>query len=77
MNKLIFKKILSDYLSFSIIAITIASLIVWVFQSVNFLDIIIEDGRSYLTYINYSLLNIPKIITKLMPFVLFFLFFIF
>ena len=75
MNKLIFKKILSDYLNFFIIAITIASLIVWVFQSVNFLDIIIEDGRSYLTYINYSLLNIPKIISKLMPFVLFFSFF--
>ena len=75
MNKLIFKKILSDYLNFSLIAIVSASLIVWVFQSVNFLDIIIEDGRSYLTYINYSLLNIPKIISKLMPFVLFFSFF--
>ena len=75
MNKLIFKKILSDYLNFFIIAIISSSLIVWVFQSVNFLDIIIEDGRGYLTYLNYSILNFPKIISKLLPFVLFFSFF--
>ena len=75
MNKLIFKKILSDYLNFFLIAIISTSLIVWVFQSVNFLDIIIEDGRGYLTYLNYSILNFPKIISKLLPFVLFFSFF--
>ena len=75
MNKLIFKKILFDYLNFLFIATLSTSLIIWVFQSVNFLDIIIEDGRSYLTYINYSLLNIPKIISKILPFVLFFSFF--
>jgi len=75
MNKLIFKKILSDYLNFFIIAIISTSLIVWVFQSVNFLDIIIEDSRGYLTYLNYSILNFPKIISKLLPFVLFFSFF--
>ena len=75
MNKLIFKKILSDYLNFFIIAIISASLIVWVFQSVNFLDIIIEDGLGYLTYLNYSILNFPKIISKLLPFILFFSFF--
>tara|TARA_Y100000816_G_scaffold152896_1_gene108920 strand:- start:1453 stop:2490 length:1038 start_codon:yes stop_codon:yes gene_type:complete len=32
----------------------------------------IEDGREYKVYINYSLLNFPKIISKLLPFVLFF-----
>ena len=35
---------------------------VWVFQAVNFLDIMIEDGRGYLVYLNYTLLNFPKII---------------
>ena len=35
----------------------------------------IEDGRDYLVYINYSLLNFPKIITKVLPFVFFFSFF--
>jgi lipopolysaccharide export system permease protein len=37
----------------------------------------IEDGRSYLVYANYSLLNLPKIISKILPFALFFgLFFV-
>ena len=35
----------------------------------------IEDGRDYLVYINYSLLNFPKIIAKVLPFVFFFSFF--
>ena len=59
-------------MSFFLIALLSASLIIWVFQAVNFLDIMIEDGRDYLVYINYSLLNFPKIFTKLFPFVLFF-----
>ena len=41
-------------------------------SSSKFSDIIIEDGRDYLTYIKFSLLNIPKILSKLLPFVLFF-----
>jgi lipopolysaccharide export system permease protein len=32
----------------------------------------IEDGRSYSVYISYSILNFPKILNKLFPFVLFF-----
>jgi len=38
------------------------------------LDIIVEDGRNYLVYLNFSLLNFPKVISKLVPFVLFFSF---
>ena len=75
MNKLVFKKILFDYLIFCAITITSASVIVWVFQAVNFLDLMIEDGKGYLTYLTYSLLNFPKIVSKLFPFVLFFSFF--
>ena len=75
MNKLVFKKILSDFLIFFIITIISASTIVWVFQAVNFLDIMVDDGKGYLTYLKYSLLNFPKIISKLYPFVLFFSFF--
>ena len=44
----------------------------WVFQAVNYLDIMIEDGRDYLIYIKYSLLNFPKTFSKLFPFILFF-----
>ncbi len=59
-------------MSFFLIALFSSALIIWVFQAVNFLDIMIEDGRDYLVYINYSLLNFPKIISRLFPFVLFF-----
>ena len=75
MNKLVFKKILYDYLIFFSITIVCSSIIVWVFQAVNYLDIMVDDGKGYLTYINYSLLNLPKIFSKLVPFVLFFSFF--
>ena len=32
----------------------------------------IEDGRDYLVYFSYSILNFPKIFSRLLPFVLFF-----
>ena len=67
-----FRKFLIDYLSFFIIALLSSSVIIWVFQAVNYLDIMIEDGRDYIVYIKFSLLNFPKILTRLMPFVLFF-----
>ncbi len=72
MKKLIYRKLLKDYMSFFFIALFSSGLIIWVFQAVNFLDIMIEDGREYSVYINYSLLNFPKIISRLFPFVLFF-----
>ncbi len=59
-------------MSFFIIALVSSSVVIWVFQAVNFLDIMIEDGRDFLVYIKYSLLTFPKIFTKLFPFVLFF-----
>ena len=75
MKKILFRKLLFDCLTFFFITLLSSSLIIWVFQAVNFLDIMIEDGRDYLVYINYSLLNFPKIITKVLPFVFFFSFF--
>ena len=77
MKKILFRKLLGDYLSFFLISLFCSSIIIWVFQAVNYLDIMIEDGRDYLVYINYSLLNFPKIVSRLFPFVLFFsLFFV-
>jgi len=75
MKKILFRKILTDCLIFFFITLFSSSIIIWVFQAVNFLDIMIEDGRDYLVYINYSLLNFPKIISKVLPFVFFFSFF--
>ncbi len=74
MKKIIFRKLLSDCLVFSLISLMGISSIIWVFQAVNFLDIIIEDGRNHKIYLIYTLLNFPKIISKVLPFCIFFSF---
>ena len=75
MKKILFRKLLIDCLTFFFVTLFSASVIIWVFQAVNFLDIMIEDGRDYIVYMNYSLLNFPKILSKVLPFVFFFSFF--
>ena len=74
MKKILFRKILLDSIVFFLIALVSASVIIWVFQAVNFLDIIVEDGRDFGVYLNYTLLNFPKIISKIVPFAAFFSF---
>ena len=75
MKNIIFKKLLTDCLIFFTIALFSSSLVIWILQAVNFLDIIIEDGRNYDVYLKFSLLNFPRIISKLIPFIFFFSFF--
>ena len=65
MKKILFRKLLKDYLVFIMLALISTGTVIWIFQAVNFLDIMIEDGRDYLIYIKYSLLNFPKIISKI------------
>ena len=74
MKKIIFRKLLSDCLLFSFVTLFGISSIIWVFQAVNFLDIMIEDGRNYNIYLLYTLLNFPKIFSKVLPFCIFFSF---
>ena len=71
MKKILFKKILLDCLKFFLISALGISAIVWVFQAVNYLDIMVEDGRNYLVYFKYTFLSFPKIISKILPFALF------
>ena len=72
MKNILFKKIISDCIQFFLITLFSASIIIWVFQAVNYLDIMIEDGRDYVVYLKFSLLNFPKIVSKILPFILFF-----
>ena len=72
MKKILFRKLTTDYLSFAFLSLISASIVIWVFQAVNHLDIMIEDGRDYLVYLKFTSLNFPKIFTKILPFVLFF-----
>ena len=71
MKKILFKKLLSDCLIFFFIALFFTALIIWIFQAVNFLDIMIEDGRDYIIYIKFTLLIFPKIVSKVLPFIFF------
>ena len=60
MDKIIFRKLFYDILTFFLLASLSISLIIWVVQAVNFLDIVSEDGHSLSVYFSYSLLNFPK-----------------
>ena len=74
MKKIIYRKFLLDCSNFFLISLISTSIIIWVFQAVNYLDIIIEDGRDYVVYLNYTLFSFPKIISKILPFAFFFSF---
>ena len=74
MKKILYRKFLTDCIIFFLVALFSTAVIIWIFQAVNYLDLIIEDGRDYIVYINYALLNFPKIISKILPFAFFFSF---
>ena len=71
MKKLIFKKFAKDVFYFFLLVSISISLIVWVIQAVNFLDIVTEDGHGFKVYFLYTLLSLPKIFSKILPFVYF------
>ncbi len=71
MKKLIFRNIFKDITYFFILSSLSLTLIVWVIQSVNFLDYVTEDGHGLGVYATYSLLNLPKIFTRLTLFLFF------
>ena len=66
MKKTIFNNLHNLIFVFFIFCSFTLTLIVWILQAVNFLDIVSEDGHSLATYFKYSLLNIPKIFNKLL-----------
>ena len=69
MEKIIFKKFTKDINIFFILAIFCTGIIIWVVQAVNFLDIISEDGHGFGIYFFYTILNLPKVISKILPFI--------
>ena len=71
MNKLIFRKLSSDILIFFLLSSLAITSIVWVIQGVNLLDIVTEKGHSINVYFTYTLLNLPKIFSKLLIFTYF------
>ena len=71
MKKLIFKKLLFEITTFFLISSITLGLIVWVIQAVNYMDFITEDGHSLDIYFKYTLLSLPKVLSRILPFILF------
>ena len=71
MKKLIFKKFLKDVTFFVLLVSLSITLIVWVIQAVNFLDFVSEDGHSFKVYFYYTVLHLPKIFSRILPFIFF------
>jgi len=68
MKNTIYKYFFHEFLRYFSITIFALSVIVWAVQSVNFLDLVTEDGHAFKTYFAYSILTLSKILTKLIPF---------
>ena len=71
MNKLIFRKLSYDILLFFLLSSVAITAIIWVIQGVNLLDIVSEQGHDFKVYFIYSILNIPKIFSKILIFAYF------
>lgn len=71
MKKLVFRKISKDLLIFFSFSLILLGLIVWTLQAINYFDLVAEDGHGIKLYFIYSILNFPKIIHKIVPFVFF------
>ena len=71
MKKLIFRIFFKDISLFLLTSLFIFGIIVWTIQSINYFDYVTEDGHGIEIYFYYSLLNFPKIINRILPFVFF------
>ena len=71
MKKLIFVKLYKDILTFFFVSLLLTGMIVWTIQAVNYFDFVTEDGHGLKIYFYYSILNFPKIIQRILPFVFF------
>jgi lipopolysaccharide export system permease protein len=71
MKKLIILKFYKDILVFFLVSLLLAGIIVWTIQAVNYFDFVTEDGHGLNIYFYYSILNFPKIIQRILPFIFF------
>ena len=67
MESKINKYFLKEFLHYFIIVLFSVISVVWIAQAVNFLDLVVEDGHAIAVYFSYSILSIPKILTRLIP----------
>ena len=68
MEKIIFRKFFFDLLSLFLLVSFSLSLITWIIQSVNYLDLVSNDGHGFKIYFAFISLNFPKIFSKVIIF---------
>jgi len=68
MKNTIYKYFFHEFTRYFVVTLFAFAVIVWTIQSVNFLDLVTEDGHAFTTYFYYSLLTLSKVLTKLIPF---------
>ena len=68
MKNTIYKYFFHEFIRYFTITLFALAVIVWTIQSVNFLDLVTDDGHAFATYFSYSFLNLSKVLTKLISF---------
>ena len=68
MKNKIYKYFFHEFISYFVVILFAFTAIIWTIQAVNFLDLVTDDGHGFRIYLLYSLLTLPKVLTKLIPF---------
>ena len=68
MKNRINKYFFHEFIRYFTVVLFALTAIIWTIQAVNFLDLVTDDGHAFKVYILYSFLNVPKMLTKLIPF---------
>ena len=68
MKKTIYKYFFYEFVIYFTVTLFALAAVVWTVQAVNYLDLVTEDGHTFITYFYYSLLTLSKVLTKLIPF---------
>ena len=68
MNNTIYKYFFHEFIRYFLVILFASVSVLWTIQAVNFLDLVTDDGHAFTVYLTYSLLILPKMLTKLIPF---------
>ena len=71
MKKLVFREFYKELSLFLLTFLFLMGVIVWTIQAVNYFDFVTQDGHGLNVYFVYSFLNFPKIISRILPVILF------
>jgi len=68
MKNRVYKYFFHEFIRYFTVILFALTAIIWTLQAVNFLDLVTQDGHAFKIYLFYSLLTVPKVFTKLIPF---------